>query len=120
MNVSSYSRHSLYTDGIVTEEDLGNYTAPMKSAIQRKLLDGATVYSARPPSSGVINQYILNILKGYQFNQQSISGTDNAILTWHRITEAFKFGFAKRTRLGDPDAETDDFKANISNVRIIT
>lgn len=68
-----------------------------------KLSQGITLYSVPPPGSGTILALILNILDGYNFNETSISSIERAILTDHRIVEAFKFAFAKRTELGDPE-----------------
>lgn len=43
----------------------------------------------------------MNVLDGYGFNRDSLSDTNNTILTYHRIIEAFKYAYAKRTELGD-------------------
>ena len=39
---------------------------------------------------------------GYDMTSSARNGTKASVLTYHRIIEAFKFGFAWRSRLGDP------------------
>ena len=45
-------------------------------------------------------------------NEDSVSDTASEILTYHRIVEAFKFAYAKRSALAD-----EDF-ADVSAVRV--
>ena len=40
---------------------------------------------------------------GYDMTSSARNGTKASVLTYHRIIEAFKFGFAWRGRLGDPE-----------------
>ena len=47
---------------------------------------------------------------GYNFSTDALSSA-NVVKTWHRILEAFKFGFAYRPYLGDPD-----FDSNVEKV----
>ena len=51
---------------------------------------------------------------GYKMNSSARDGTKASVLTYHRIIEAFKFGFARRSRLGDPEFNKDK---NINKVR---
>ena len=39
---------------------------------------------------------------GFNMTSEMLKTTDGTILAYHRITEAFKFAYAKRTSLGDP------------------
>ena len=55
------------------------------------------VHSVPLPGSGVVLAFILNILKHFE-----ISPEDNIPLLSHRMTEAFKWAYAQRAKLGDP------------------
>ena len=48
---------------------------------------------------------------GYHMTPSARDGTKASVLTYHRIIEAFKFGFAWRSRLGDPA-----FDSNVDKV----
>lgn len=54
-----------------------------------------TFFSAPPPSSGIIVDYILQIVNG-------LVPVRDELLNVHRITEAMKFAFGLRRKMGDP------------------
>lgn len=64
---------------------------PIKSTV-----GDLTIYTAPPPGSGALVTFIMNVLYGIIPNQ------DNRI-TWQNIIETFKWTYAKRTKLADPD-----------------
>ncbi|XP_073258901.1 glutathione hydrolase 1 proenzyme-like [Porites lutea] len=92
--------------GQVTEEDLRNYQTEIREPLESELA-GMKMHLTPPPTSGAVLGLILNILKGYNMTSSARDGTDASVLTYHRIIEAFKFGYAWRSRLGDPAFNMD-------------
>ncbi|CAH1233731.1 GGT1 [Branchiostoma lanceolatum] len=89
--------------GIITEQNLRDYQVDISEPLKISLEGGLTVLSPPPPGGGAVLSLILNIWDGYGLNTSSVDGVDNQVLTYHRMLETFKFAFAKRTELGDPN-----------------
>ena len=62
--------------------------------------NGLRMHSTKPPGSGAILGFILNILQNYNFSPENLL-KDPALL-YHRIIEAFKWAYGQRSNLGDP------------------
>ncbi|RZC34783.1 G glu transpept domain containing protein, partial [Asbolus verrucosus] len=86
---------------LITKEDLENYKAEWMEPIMVELRHKERIYSVPPPGSGVLLGFIMNILDGFKFKPNDIQGVDNTVQTYHKIIEAFKYAYAKRTQLGD-------------------
>ncbi|XP_051560137.1 glutathione hydrolase 1 proenzyme-like [Myxocyprinus asiaticus] len=103
--------------GIITREDLEKYKAKEKNTINISVGEN-TVYVPDAPSGGPVLALILNVLKGYNFSSHSMSTKENKTLTYHRIIEAFRFAYAERTKLGDP--QNDNLKPIHDAIQDIT
>lgn len=57
-----------------------------------------TMLTAPPPGSGLLLTFMMNVLENF------VPVNDTRV-TWQRIIETFKWAYAKRTELGDPDFE---------------
>ncbi|XP_068748177.1 glutathione hydrolase 1 proenzyme-like [Montipora capricornis] len=104
------ARDMSHINSKVSPKDLRQYEAVTRKPLKGELLN-MTMFLTPPPSSGAVLALILNILKGYKMTPADLDGVNASVLTYHRIIEAFKFGYAWRSQLGDPA-----FNENINKV----
>jgi gamma-glutamyltranspeptidase/glutathione hydrolase/leukotriene-C4 hydrolase len=82
--------------GILTMEDLSAYKAVLRPTAHT-YYHGRKITTATSPASGPVLLAMLNILERYNLYAQG-----ETTLNTHRMLEAFKYGYAFRTEMGDP------------------
>ena len=88
------------------------YRVSWNSSVNTTLQDAHTVHSFPLPGSGIVLTFILDILKLYTIRPED----DNPLL-YHRIVEAFKWGYGYRSHLGDPSDPV--YHDNITQVKLL-
>uniref|UniRef100_A0A1I8GKS6 Gamma-glutamyltranspeptidase 1 n=1 Tax=Macrostomum lignano TaxID=282301 RepID=A0A1I8GKS6_9PLAT len=92
--------------GKVTKEDLRQYNVAEPDPISVELDEsGLRLYSMPPPSGGAVLGFILNVLDGYRMGPTVKDKLDSYATFHHRMIEAIKFGYAKKSYLGDDGTE---------------
>ncbi|CAH1777932.1 unnamed protein product [Owenia fusiformis] len=99
--------------GIITKDDLKNYVAKVKQPVISTLKNGTKLYGPPPPSSGIVVQFILSLLDGFDLKFESV---EEQVESYHKIAEAFKWGYAKRTYFGDTDFENGTLLELMTNM----
>ncbi|CAF4336326.1 unnamed protein product, partial [Adineta steineri] len=75
-----------------------------------------TAYTTQAPTSGPLLTFMLNIMQGYDMQVQDLQQPESSALFYHRLIEAFKFAYAKRSELGDPlKINTTDLIHNLTS-----
>ncbi|XP_041361317.1 glutathione hydrolase 1 proenzyme-like [Gigantopelta aegis] len=97
--------------GVMTADDLHSYSIVTRDVITTSF-QKSIVATMPAPSSGPALLLMLNILDGYNWTKKEV----NKSLTYQHMVEAFKFAYAQRTLLGDP--EFSKAMSNISDVLI--
>jgi gamma-glutamyltranspeptidase/glutathione hydrolase/leukotriene-C4 hydrolase len=83
--------------GILTLQDFKDYRPVIRPTIST-YYNGRKVTTCSEPTGGPVLLSILNIIERYQFKVQGFVGEN-----LHKLIEGFKFGYAFRTEMGDPD-----------------
>lgn len=81
--------------GILTEDDFAEYKVKWLKPSQTTLKHGEQLYTMPLSGSGDLLIFVMNILKDFDLKDD--------VLSYHRIMEAYKFAYAKRSELADPD-----------------
>ncbi|XP_035511158.1 glutathione hydrolase 5 proenzyme-like [Morone saxatilis] len=86
--------------GNITMDDLKEYKVSVTDAWVVPLGE-YQMYIPPPPAGGVILSFLLNVLKGFHFNSNSLEG-ESKTLTYHRYIETLKFANGLKKDIRDP------------------
>lgn len=88
--------------GNLTLADLRSYSVEVVGPVVTSLR-GYTLYSAPRPAAGSILAFILKVLEGFNFTQESLSTQERKAQAYHLIAEALKFANAQKAKVDDPN-----------------
>ncbi|KAF7315733.1 Sec7-like domain belongs to guanine nucleotide exchange factors [Mycena indigotica] len=94
------------TGGILSHSDLANYRVKVTHALQGTYR-GRKIYTSHAPASGLVLLHMLNLMETYP-------PAPRTPLSMHRVLEILKYGFAARTKMGDPA-----FDNNVTRMDVI-
>ena len=96
--------------GIMTMQDLADYQVVIDEPFKFEYR-GQKIISAPPPASGHVIALALQILDNFELS------TFTALKAWNYIIEAMRFGYAMRSRTGDPkfSTQTADVVESVRN-----
>lgn len=81
--------------GILTEDDFAEYKVKWIKPVETTLKHGEKLYSMPLSGSGALLIFIMNLLKDFDLKHD--------VQSYHRIMEAYKLAYARRSDLADPD-----------------
>ncbi|BET01284.1 gamma-glutamyltranspeptidase [Nesidiocoris tenuis] len=88
--------------GVLSEEDMRSYRVDWATPLSSRI-GSDQLYTAPPPASGALLSHILHTLEGFKFTPKDFSNDNSTIKTIHRVVESYKYAFAHRAMLGDPN-----------------
>ncbi|XP_029959888.1 gamma-glutamyltransferase 5a [Salarias fasciatus] len=91
--------------GTITLQDLESYSVTVTDAWAFPLGE-YQMYIPPPPAGGIILSFILNIMKEFYLNSESLSD-DQKTLFYHRYIEAFKFANGLKKHVRDPQFSSE-------------
>jgi gamma-glutamyltranspeptidase/glutathione hydrolase/leukotriene-C4 hydrolase len=96
--------------GILTEEDFADYKVKWLKPVETTLKNGERLYSMPLSGSGALLVFIMNLLRSYDLKHDALS--------YHRIMEAYKLAYARRSELADPEfvASVDALVKNLTSL----
>ncbi|RWS12209.1 hypothetical protein B4U79_02983 [Dinothrombium tinctorium] len=99
---------------VITLEDFKSYNVSIYDAFSTKL-DNISVYTTKPPGSGVLFAFILKTMHQLKkLYQNAKHNFKESVLFYHLLIEVFKHSYSRRALLGDP--KFDDISEVMRNL----
>ncbi|XP_077537468.1 scoloptoxin SSD14-like [Haemaphysalis longicornis] len=86
--------------GVQTTRDFETFEVEAASPAMVELQEGERLFTTPPPASGAVLAFVVKVMDSFRTDGVLADSEENA----HRLVEAIKFGFARRSDIGDPGA----------------